>query len=293
MNTPSDIAAHLCLRQTPGRREWRGDCPACGYRATFILKERDGKPLFWCASCQDGLAIATVLRGYDLNFGSRDAAQRPAPSGSRSSGENKGIALDLWRAAQPAAGTPAEVYLRGRSLVLPGSAPLRFLTDCPHPIRIRLPAMLALVTTSVGEPVGIHRTFLRPDGSAKADIEPQKATLGASHGNVVRLHPPGPKVVVGEGIETSLAAAQILRLPALAALTAGSLATGSWLPPGVGEVVIAADCDLSGAGQQAAEKAAVVLRRRGVKASIAMPNAVGIDFNDVLLMRLREGADHA
>jgi hypothetical protein len=38
--------------------------------------------------------------------------------------------------------------------------------------------MVAKVVNIDDELIGLHRTFLRPDGSVKADIELQKAMLG-------------------------------------------------------------------------------------------------------------------
>jgi hypothetical protein len=52
---------------------------------------------------------------------------------------------------------------------------------------VRLPALVAAVRDVDGKFVGIHRTFLRRDGSAKADIEPAKASLGPVRGGAVRL----------------------------------------------------------------------------------------------------------
>jgi phage/plasmid primase-like uncharacterized protein len=152
---------------------------------------------------------------------------------------------------------------------------------------------LALVTTPAGTPVAVHRTFLRPDGQAKAEIEPARATLGPIYGHAVLLHPPGAEIVVGEGIESSLSAAAIFGLPAVAALTAGSLAKGSWLPPRVERVLLAADNDRSGTGQRAADIAARVLLSRGVQVRVALPDATALDFNDLLMARLAREANHA
>ncbi len=44
---------------------------------------------------------------------------RPEPS------QNQNHALELWRAAQPATGTPTEDYLRGRGITIPAPASVR------------------------------------------------------------------------------------------------------------------------------------------------------------------------
>lgn len=38
-----------------------------------------------------------------------------------------------------------------------------------------------------GDRLAVHRTWLRDDGSGKADVEPAKAMLGACAGGAVRL----------------------------------------------------------------------------------------------------------
>jgi putative DNA primase/helicase len=267
--TAAEIAVRLGLRRARPH-EWRGDCPSCGYTAGLVLSARAGRALWWCVSCQDGKAIAAALKGAGAHPERRAAAPTLAARGAPG-------------AARVAAGGPVEAYLAGRGIGLPAGAPIRFLADCPHPSGARLPAMLALVTTADGAPVAIHRTFICADGHGKAAVDPAKATLGPFHGNAVTLHPPGAEIAVGEGIETSLAAAVIFGLPALAALTAGGLAAAGWLPPGVSRVLIAADHDANGAGQRAAAAAARALRRRGVAVRIALPDVLGADFNDVLL----------
>ena len=80
--------------------------------------------------------------------------------------------------------------------------------------------MLALVTRGIdGKPIGIHRTFLARDGCGKAPVEPAKMMLGPCRGGVVRLSQPAGPLMVGEGIETCLAAMQASGHGAWAALS--------------------------------------------------------------------------
>ena len=72
--------------------------------------------------------------------------------------------------------------------------------------------MVALVTRGVDDvPLAIHRTFLARDGVGKAPVDPQKMMLGPCRGGAVRLAPAGDVLMVGEGIETCLAAMQATR----------------------------------------------------------------------------------
>ena len=58
----AELASRLDLHRAG--REWRGSCPACGYGSdAFTLSAgRNGKPLLWCASCQDQDGIEAALQ---------------------------------------------------------------------------------------------------------------------------------------------------------------------------------------------------------------------------------------
>jgi hypothetical protein len=142
--------------------------------------------------------------------------------------------------------------------------------------------MIALVTRGAdATPIGVHRTFLAPDKSAKAPVEPAKMMLGACHGGAVRLAAAGDLLMVGEGIETCLAAMQASGNAVWAALSTSGLRTLE-LPPIVRKVVVLADGD--DAGEAAACGAALRWTREGRSVRIARPPR-GLDFNDVLLGR--------
>ena len=96
--------------------------------------------------------------------------------------------------------------------------------------------------------VAVHRTYLRPDGRGKAEVDPPKAMLGAVNGGAVRLaQGPGP-LIVAEGIETALSLASgLLHGPATiwAALSTSGI-RGLRLPAQLGALVIASDGDEPG-----------------------------------------------
>ena len=188
-------------------------------------------------------------------------------------------ALRLWKEAQPIGGTIAETYLRGRGITCPLPDTLRFAPSCWHASAQRFPAMVAMVE---GCAFAVHRTYLRADGSGKADVESAKAMLGAVAGGAVRLAGgPGP-LVVAEGIETALSLASgLLRAPASiwAALSTSGI-RGLHLPPQPGRLTIAADGDT--AGRDAAH--ALATRAHGLGWAVSLlPAPDGRDWNDVLL----------
>jgi hypothetical protein len=157
---------------------------------------------------------------------------------------------------------------------------LRFHAGLKHPSEGIWPAMVALVTRATDDaPLAIHRTFLARDGSGKASVDPQKMMLGLCRGGAVRLAPAGDVLMVGEGIETSLAAMQARGLPAWAALSTSGLLTLD-LPADVRDVIVLADGDE--AGKAAARGAALRWKREGRRVRIAHASD-GMDFNDMLL----------
>jgi len=182
----------------------------------------------------------------------------------------------------PAAGTPTGIYLAHR---VPGlSAIPPTIRHHPHlrhgPSGTTHPAMVAAVTVWPDrQPRAIHRTFLRPDGLGKADVTPPKMTLGPCAGGAVRLAPHGPKLLVAEGIETTLSAMLASGLPGWAALSTGGLRSLT-LPPDAAEIIIAADHDPPGIA--AAEDAARRWTAEGRRVRIAIPDRPGADWNDTL-----------
>lgn len=278
--TAAETAARLGLHRAG--REWRGTCPCCGYPTAFVLSiGHGGRLIGWCSSCQDRDGIAAILRGADPGF-HRAAPTAPLIDKAAQAAQKTARALALWNGAKAVRGTSAETYLEGRRIGhVASSAALRFRADVPHPSgRGRLPALLAAVTASDGTMVAIHRTYLRRDGSGKAEAEPAKASLGPVHGGAVRLDPAGPELVVGEGIETTAAAGKLTGLPAWSAVACGNMARSMVLPEIVRSVVIAMDRDP--AGERAAREASWRWKREGRRVRLMVPNRDGADANDVL-----------
>ena len=143
--------------------------------------------------------------------------------------------------------------------------------------------MVALVEHSERGPVGVHRTYLRSDGSGKAAVETTKASLGPIAGGAVQLTTiqPGRWTLIAEGIETALSVGQSCGLVAWAALSAGGI-RNLVLPAEARMVLICADNDANGVGQRAANAAAERFLAEGRRVRIALPPGSGLDFNDLL-----------
>ncbi len=103
--------------------------------------------------------------------------------------------------------------------------------------------------------------------------------LGPCRGGVVRLAAPAHVLMVGEGIETCLAAMQATGQAAWAALSTSGL-RGLDLPRKVRDLIVLADGD--DPGEAVAQECARRWKREGRRVRIARPPQ-GMDFNDLLL----------
>lgn len=267
-------------------------CPVCqpsrraDQNALTLTDGRNGRLALDCkkSACAflDILAAAGLRSGDYTPPDAATLAQREHEQ--KAEAEKRATqAMRLWDEAQPIAGTAAETYLRGRGITCPLPWTLRFHGACWHGATAkRHPALIAAVQGS-GLPA-VHRTYLRPFGAGKADIEPAKAMLGATAGGAVRLsRGPGP-LVVAEGIESTLSLLSgLLGEPATAwaALSTSGL-RGLRLPPKPGRLTIATDGDAPGraAGHALADRAHAL----GWQVSILDPGD-GRDFNDILTMK--------
>jgi DNA primase len=283
-------------------REYVGSCPFHRDR-TPSFTVRDDKGFFHCFGCgAHGDVIEFVSRYDNLDFG--DAVRRLAaelaagiPVADHTARPDRIVdqaerreriayARRLWARGRDPRGTLVEVYLRSRELPLAGV--LRFAPYCRNRETQRsLPTMLAPVVDVNGNFIAVHRTWLRPDGSGKADLREPKMSLAPIGGGVVRLAPPAPMLVIAEGIENALTAIAA-GYAAWSALNAGNLA-GLPLPLEVEEVVIVADNDANGTGQRAAQRAADRWSAEGRRVRVALLQQPGQDANDLLR---GEGGQH-
>jgi putative DNA primase/helicase len=271
---------------------WMARCPAHDDRepSLSIRDAEDGKVLVRChAGCDQGRVIA-ALRSRGLWGEKRYHHRRfnrfvphitTNDEPDRDEVNRSEAALAIWYSATPAGSTLVETYLVSRGLHLPPPSTLRF-HSLKHPSGGIWPAMVGLVTQGTdGKPVAIHRTYLARDGAGKAPVDPQKMMFGPCRGGAVWLGLPRDVLMVGEGIESCLAAMVATGDPAWAALSTSGLRALD-LPGGVREVIVLADGD--DPGEAAARDCAWRWRREGRRVRIARPPG-GMDFNDLLVER--------
>lgn len=261
-------------------------CPVC---------QRDGR------RHQSALTLSDGYRGLLLNCKKRGcgfleilAAARVLPKHGRQSvlahitrpqkATTSDHAKKIWEESRPLNMTVADTYLRRVRKVDPLLTPaLRFNPCTWHgPTRQNLPAMIAQLETASG--FAVSRTYLRPDGTGKADLagHEQRLMLGSAAGGHVPLRTGNNILFVAEGIETALSL-PMLDMPASATLWA-TLSSANMrslrLPENPGKLVIATDGDE--AGHSAGDALACRAARTGWTVEM-MPAPDGFDWNDVLV----------
>ena len=265
--------------------EWKACCPFHADRSpSFTIF--DGGERFHCFGCGAGGDVFDYLqRAHDIGLreavamlegGNLPTVVQPTlpPEPERDTTDE---AITIWRSAGPIGGTPAEAYLRGRGLDLRLPDSLRFA-------RLRygsksLPCLVALIANAENKIGGIQRTFVREDGTGKADLPAPKLSLGRIAGGAIRLAPAAANLIVTGGLEDGLTLQQEMGLAVWAATGEGNMA-GMALPVGVKVVTIGADRDE--AGERHARRAAEAFAEQGRAVAIIRPMPGFGDFNSEL-----------
>ena len=208
----------------------------------------------------------------------------PAPQPELTDEQRRSIAaaLRIWAERRPLRDSPGAWYLKWRKLMVPDVEDLAFHPCCP--VRSGTsPAMLALLRDAVtGEPCGIHRTFIRPDGCGKDESHgTAKMTLGRAKGAVIRLVP-SEDVTTGlgatEGIENGLTLLTEGWGPVWACGSANALAA---LPPLDGIEALTIFGDHGDAGLGAVRKCAIRWIEARKEVAIYLPREGLGDWNDI------------
>ena len=318
--TAAEIAAALGGTHRCGGW-WRCRCPVHGSRgATLAIRDGERGLIAKCFAGCDWRKVLAALRqrGIIGSDGARNGTQRHFAVRRTDAAGRIATARRIWDRACEASGTPLAIYLAGRGITIPVPPSLRWTPSLRRQDGSAGPAIVAIVEHVEHGAVGIHRTWLAHecmapdsrvvsgqcasefpgffgradcavcDGPAPHWRRLDRATLGPIGGGAVRLAPAGELLMVGEGIETCLAAMQATGLPAWAALSTSGLVALKLPPlPLAATVVILADNDANGAGGYAARKAAGRWSAEGRCVRIAIPPEPGTDFNDVLMGRSR------
>jgi putative DNA primase/helicase len=282
-------------------KDRHGPCPLCGGDDRFRWDNKDGRGTYICGQCGagDGMKLAMEYTGkeYKVVAGLIDGMlgnlKVEAPKPDLSPEKRRDILRDTYRATQPIEpGDLAHTYLTTRGveeLIYPDA--LRFapkLKDGDGGVR---PAMVAMVgVPGLAKFVSMHRTFLKPDGSGKAEMAaPRKLMAGElPDGACVMLseYVPGGPLGIAEGIETAMSASALYDMPVWAAINT-TLMSKWQAPEGCTEVAIFADNDQKLGGQAAAYALGHRLAVKGIDVTVHVPDRIGADFNDIHMERAK------
>src|SRR3954465_2098309 len=263
---------------------WRCRCPVHNSTgASLALRSVGGGLQVRCfARCSSTAILAELHRrgliGKAATAPDPAADEREREANARDRAKRIAAARWIWDETE-AANWLIETYLGGRLILCPIPETIRLYRSLYHrEAGCRRPAMIAAVEHAEHGFVGIHCTYLAPNGEGKASaIDPVKRFIGPVGGGAVRLAPAVDTVAVCEGIETGLSYMEATGTPTWAALSAGGIRS-LILPDHVIEVIIAADPDP--VGIMAARAAAKSWLGEGRQVSIARP-PLGLDFNDL------------
>jgi hypothetical protein len=241
-------------------------------RVLRVWREDEDFAGYHCARCR--------LRGFARRPGASrgrrraaDAKAQAAASAQAHAEAQRRKARWLWRSAPPAQKTCVERYLRRRGIV--GPLPHEIIRYLPPDGPGRHPAMLVpFGLASEPQPgelaiteaaiTAVHLTFLQPDGSGKADIDPAKITVGSPQGMPLMLAPMNDSLglAITEGIEDALSVHEGTGLGAWAAGSCALLpALANTVPVYTNFITVIADDDAG--GRRGARCLAQALIRRG------------------------------
>lgn len=288
----NELARNLRLRKSGDG--YHGACPVCGYKSGFELKMGRGKLLGYCHARRCDLTdfFRALYGGEGVPTGKGLRPLSVTEHDRIGPDEHFNTYYKIWYTqGRLAEGTLVETYLKSRGLTCHIPRSIAFLPSHQHTESGRyLPVMLARVNRIGSDDlVGIHRTFLNPDGSGKAPVEPNKKSLGNIRGGAVFLGNPGEWIGVSEGIENGLTFQQATGIATLAALSAGGMENLILPPlPLARNITVIADNDP--VGLYAANRAADRWVSEGRNVTIMKPPEEGTDLNDLLIRSLNREA---
>jgi putative DNA primase/helicase len=267
-----------------------GPCPICGGKDRFRFTNYQGRGGWVCNQCHerpgDGMDLLQAVTGKPFaelareieGFCGRVVEQAvqirdPLPALER-----------VGKYAKPLTGAdPASQYLAGRGLQIRPQS-IRWLSKQQY-FKDRdqaFDAMVARIADTQGRRKSYQITYL--SNGKKAPVDVPRYTMppeGTISGAGVYLGPVAPHMLVGEGVESTLAGMQLFGLPGIAALSANGMQS-LILPDGVEQVTVLADNDPSFTGHAAAYALAKRLHRDGIKVAVQVAPDIGTDFADLV-----------
>jgi putative DNA primase/helicase len=290
---PSPNSAAGLLAQALGaRRSGRGWVAACvSHRertpSLHISEGHDGRILVHCFGGCAQERVIDVLRARGLWANGNQTHQHfISPGQYRAEKAKSEIAIDalinqIWSEAIDPSGTIAEEYLSSRKLCLPPElrvSVLRFHPNCIWESGTA-PCLIAGYRSIKNDKLtAIHRICLH---EPRRWPRVERKMFGRVGGSAVKLDPIGDRLVIGEGIETAMAARQLGMRPVWALGSSGGIKTFEPLATVEG-LTILGERD-NGSNHNAAVECCNKWKER--KTFLAMPPAGFKDYNDLIMER--------
>lgn len=259
-------------------------CPVCGGIDRFRFDDLEGRGTYFCPGCGAGAGLSLICKVRGITPGAAWKLVKAAlPDATETETKPKEdyrpfIKRVLAKAVTIEPGDSVYQYLTSRGIFEPPETILRSPTIFPKETD---PWMMVCRVVKDNRLVGIHLTLLK-DGKRHQRLM-YRLFEGSLKGGSIRLYPLGKsgKLVIGEGIETSLSAAQYFDRPAWSCMNAVLLEQVE-IPDIVNDLIVAGDNDSTYTGQRAAfiraNKSVVVEHR---KTTVMIPEKVGDDWNSV------------
>jgi len=201
-------------------------CPFCGGKDRFRFTDYEESGMYICNHCGAGSAFDLVMNATGGTFTEVVREVRKLLSGGPPPRRERKVesangAKKIWREAKDLqAGDAVTEYLKGRGLSRATGTLMFHGAVFDGQSEKSYPSMVAPITDSADEMLGIHVTHLAEDevgGWSKADIEaPRKQRKMAEtiKGRSIRLFSPGPSLELGiaEGIETAIAVRELFNI---------------------------------------------------------------------------------
>lgn len=273
----AEIRARNIVEQLGG--VWRGTrgecrCPAHDDGSPSLsVRLGDTAILFHCFAGCTTIEVLKALQRHKLH--DRGPLSMPAAKPRRDMGA---LALRLWKASQPVAGTLAEQYLLARGLSAPSPKSLRFNAATilgSGSNKRTMPAMIAAVESDLGL-VAVQRTFLDPADVLHKPIPKPKVSLGLLGTAAIRLAPATDELGLAEGIEDAMSAMEWFGTPTWALGGVERLAFVA-IPEKVRRVIVYGDSGR--AAERLLEKARDHLTANGRELVVRIPEQHD-DWND-------------
>jgi len=272
-------------------------CPNCGGTDRFRFTDYKGGGEYFCSGCGAGGGLDLLMKKFGWSF--RDAVlevDRILGTGVEETFQPK---IDIEKRRKDlnsvwgTADKPLLVaqYLateRGIRTHLEDDSRFRGLTDvrgtdCLYDSDTgqRGEGIVSLIRNKMGHPISIHRIYL--DSRSKKIMPPLEKITGAG----IRLgwHKEDDTLIIGEGLETTVAGMADFRHPGLATISAHGMEEVD-IPQEFTKFIILADNDRSFTGQKAAFTLGRRIDQKNRQCRIMMPEEAGQDFLDCSVSRV-------